>query len=143
MLGVYIKVRLSSQRPNFDHETGYFREESALQYRYAKMVARGEALPEVDRDAQFPEGIRTGRELTLLMERAAGWSYRLLPEAVRPPDFLWFTLVWTSLISSLSILALYALALRLSGSRVAALAVAAVYGVSWVSSCNTIGSFEH
>ncbi|UPT75673.1 MAG: hypothetical protein M0D55_08370 [Elusimicrobiota bacterium] len=107
------------------------------------MIARGEEIPEVDRDAQFPEGIRTRRELTLVMERAAGWSYRLLPSALRPDDFFRFALLWVAVVSSLTIPALYVLALRLSRSHVAAFAAAAAYGVSWVSACNGIRSFVH
>ena len=145
LLGVFLKTRLSAQTPGFNPEddTGYYSAESALQYRYAAMIARGQPIPEIDRDAQFPEGVRTNVELTLLMERAAGWSYRLIPERVRPSDFRWFTILWVALVSSLSIPALYALSLRLSGSRALALAVAAVYGVSWASSGNAIGTFDH
>lgn len=145
MLGVHLKFRLSAHGPNYDiaAESGYFREESALQFRYARMVARGEAIPEIDRDAQHPEGIRTGRELTLWMERAAGWSYRLIPEPLRPADFFRFALLWAAFVSSLTIPALYLLALRISRSHGAAFAAAAVYGVSWVSACNGIRSFVH
>ena len=145
MLGVFLKARLSARTPGFNSEddTGYYSAESALQYRYARMVARGETIPAVDLAVQFPEGVRTNLELTLLMERAAGWSYRLLPEPLRPRDFRWFAILWVALVSSLSIPALYALAWRLSRSRALALAVAAVYGVSWASSGNAIGTFDH
>lgn len=141
MLGVHLKFRLSAHGPNYDiaDRTGYFREESALQYRYARMTARGEPIPEVDRDAQYPEGIRTGRELTLWMERAAGWSFRLLPAA----DFFPFALLWVAVVSSLAIPALYLLAYRVSKSHAAAFLSAAVYGVSWVSACNGVRSFVH
>ena len=144
MAGLHLRARLSTETPRFapGDETGYFRAESALQYRYARMAAFGEAIPALDRDAQYPEGVRTKRELTLWMERAAGWSYRLLPERARP-DFHWFIILWVALVSSLSIPALYALARRLARSRALAFGIAACFGLSWASMSGEIATFDH
>ena len=80
-LSFHLRARLSTFTPRFDpaDETCYFRTESAYQYRYARMAARGEEIPELDRAAQWPGGVRTRRELTLWMEYATAWAYRLLP----------------------------------------------------------------
>jgi hypothetical protein len=138
----HLKLRLSTNLPRFDaeDETGYFRAESALQYRYARFAAAGLPAPEVDRAAQWPEGIRTRRELTGLMERLTGLSYRRL--APRGTDFRWFVLLWSAFVSSLSIGALYACAVRLSRSPAVALAACAAYGLSWAAQSDLIGSYR-
>jgi hypothetical protein len=142
MSAVNLKLRLSTGSPRYDadDETGYFRAESALQYRYARVAAAGLPVPELDRAAQWPEGIRTRRELTGLMERLTGLSYRWL--APRGSDFRWFVLLWSALISSLSIAALYACAARLGRSPPLALAACAAYGLSWAAQADLIGSYR-
>ena len=128
---VHLKLRQGVALPRYDpdDETGYFRAESALQYRYARLAASGAAIPELDRDAQHPEGIRTRRELTLAMERATGWTWRALSLFTPLSDLRWFVLVWAAVLASLGIFALYAAALSLSRSPPLALAAAAAYAL--------------
>lgn len=141
MAGVNLKIRLSTGSPRFDpeDETGYFRAESALQYRYARMAAAGRPLPEVDRDAQWPEGLRPRRELTSVMERLTGLSYRWL--APTGTDFRWFVILWVAVVSSLSIAAFYGCAVFLIGPA-PALAACAAYGLSWAAQSNEIASYR-
>jgi asparagine N-glycosylation enzyme membrane subunit Stt3 len=138
---LHLKVRLSTDHPRFDprDETGYYRAESALQYRYAGIVAEGRRIPKVDREAQFPEGIRTDRELTSLMERLVGVTYKLFGGAAA---FRWFCVLWVALVSSLSIIPLYYCALRLTRSESVSLAAAAAYGLSWAAQANVIAAFR-
>jgi hypothetical protein len=143
MLSLYLHARLSVKFTYFNpaDETGYFTAESAFQYRYARMVARGEPVPELDRDAQYPEGVRTRRELTQWMPYATGWAYRLLPAAVAP-DFRWFVILLVGFFGCLVIPAVYAIGLRLTRSPPVALAAAAAYGLSMAARSNQIGNFE-
>lgn len=142
MLGVNLKVRLSTSNPRYDpqDETGFFRTESALQYRYARLEAAGLPLPDPDRAAQWPEGIDTRRELTSLMERLTGWSYRLF--VPRGTQFRWFVLLWVAVVSSLSLVALYFCAETLTGSQPLSLLAAAAYGLSWAAQSNDIASYR-
>ncbi|MBI5239911.1 MAG: hypothetical protein HY926_05525 [Elusimicrobia bacterium] len=140
---VHLKLRQSVALPRYDpdDETAYFRAESALQYRYARLAASGAAIPELDRDAQHPEGIRTRREITLAMERATGWTWRVLNLFTPLRDLRWFVLVWAAVLASLTIPALYAAALSLSRSPPLALAAAAAFALSWAGMSNGIGTY--
>lgn len=142
MLNIHLKVRHSTSLPRYnpDDDTGYFRVESALQYRYARMIAQGEKIPAVDQAAQYPEGVRVWSELTMLMEYATAWTYRLLPWTTAP-DFLWFVILWVSAVSSLSIAACYFIGLRLTRDPPLALAAAAAYGLSYAGMSDLIGVY--
>lgn len=138
----YLKVRLGVNNPRYDpvDDTAYFRAESAFQYRYAKLLAEGGRVPDLDTDAQYPEGVRPRRELTLWMERATAWTYRLWP--VQPSGgFHRFVLLWVAWVSSLSIPAFYLLGRRLTPSPVLAAAATAAYGLSWASLSHVIGTY--
>lgn len=139
-LNVHLKVRHSSSLPRYDRddETGYFNVESAFQYRYAKMIAFGEKIPTVDVAAQYPEGVRVERELTMPMAYATGWTYRFLPWKI---DFQWFVILWVSGFSSLSVLAFFLIARRLTRDPALALAAAAAYSVSWAGLSDLIGTY--
>lgn len=142
LLGLNLKLRMSTDNPRYDSEdeTGYFRAESAYQYRYARLTAEGRPLPEVDKSAQWPEGVNTRRDLTSTMERLTGWTYRLFaPDGL---EFRWFVLLWVALISSLSIVAFYACAESLTRSPPLALAGAAAYGLSWAAQGDVIASYR-
>lgn len=132
MLGVYLRVKLSTSTPRYDAAdgTGYFRAESAFQYRYARMLAAGREIPKLDRDAQHPEGLRPHSELTLLMERVTAWVWRA---SGLEGDFHRFVMLWTAFFSCLSIPALY----LLTGS----LSAAALYGLSWTAASSVAGAY--
>jgi hypothetical protein len=142
MLSVHVKVKHSTGLPRYraGDDMGYFKVESALHYRYAQMVAKGEALPDPDRDAQYPEGIRTHREVTTPMVYLTGWTWRLWPFKT-PIDFRVFVILWVAVVSSLAIPALYLAALRLGADAPLAMAVTWVYGLSWAATGDFIGSY--
>ena len=126
---IHLRARHSVCLPRFqsEDETAYFRAESAAQYRYARMVASGAGVPEIDREAQYPEGIRTRQELTTLMEHATGWTFRALNLFVPIRDFRWFVILWTAAAASLALPALYVLCWRISRSMPLALAATAAF----------------
>ncbi len=139
-VSVDLRLRRATQTPRWDPAdgTGYYRAESAFQYRYAGLAAKG-ALPAVDHDAQWPEGVDTRRETTSVMERATGLAWRLLPEP--RPDLRWFVVCWVAFVSSLSLLAFYAAAWRLTRDPPLALAATAAYGLSWAAQANVAGTY--
>ncbi|MBI5209309.1 MAG: hypothetical protein HY927_04970 [Elusimicrobia bacterium] len=142
MLNVHLKVRHSTTLPRYDpaDDTGYFKVESALQYRYAAMLAYDVPVPAVDRGAQYPEGLRPYRDLPMLMEQATGLTWKLWPFK-RTSDFRLFVILWVAAVSSLSIVALYLAALRLTRDAPLAMTAAWAYGLSWAAVANMIGSY--
>ena len=116
MFSVYLHARQCVMLPTFDplDDTAYFQSESALQYRYARMLAKGEEVPPVDAAAQFPEGLKTGREISLWMERATAFTSRLLYDSPPQPYHV-FVVFWVCVLSGFSVLACYLLGLALSG----------------------------
>lgn len=144
LTGFHFRARLSAGSPRFDpaDDAAYFRAESATQYRLARLYAREGGVPDLDRAAQWPEGVRPKRELTTLMERTAALAWRALPEDSRPEDFRWFLILFSSFAASLSVPALYLLGLRLTKDPWLSLAATAAYGLSWASMANAAGTFR-
>ena len=85
LLSVDLRLRRAAQTPRWDPAdgTGYYRAESAFQFRYARLAALGPGIPARDKDAQWPEGVDSRRETTTLMERVTALCWRLWP-APRP-----------------------------------------------------------
>lgn len=139
-VSVDLRLRRATQTPRWDPKdgTGYYRAESAFQFRHAALAAEG-ALPRVDVDAQWPEGVDTRRELTTLMERLTGLAWRLQGEP--RPDLRWFVVIWVAFVSSLSLLAFYAAAWRLTRDPPLAVAATAAYGLSWAAQANVAGTY--
>lgn len=139
-LSVDLRLRRATQTPRWDPAdgTGYYRAESAFQFRHAALAARG-ALPALDKDAQWPEGVDTRREVTTLMEKATGLAWRLQREP--RPDLRWFVVVWVAFVSSLSLLAFYAAAWRLTRDPWLSVAGTAAYGLSWTAQANVAGTY--
>ncbi len=132
LFSAYLKIGLSQAMPTFDarDDTACFHVEGALQYRYAKLLAAGQDIPDVDVKAQYPEGLRVGRDVSLIMERATAWTFWLLGgTSVR--EFHRFVVAWVAGFSSLSVLALFALGLALGAPPGLSLACAAAYAVAW------------
>ncbi len=142
MLGVYLRVSLSTQLPQFDpdDDTGYYHVESAFQYRYAKRLAFGPAVPSVDAAAQYPEGVRVGRDVSLVMERATAASYKALGS--QPPSgFHRFTILWIAVFCALPVLALFAACERLSRAPPLALLCAGTYASCWAAASVAAGRY--
>ena len=140
---IHLRVRQDVSLPHFnpDDDTGYFRNESAFQYRHALLVATGTGVPEIDRAAQYPEGVRTRQELTLAMEWATGWTWRIINLVTPLHDFRWFVLLFSAVMSSLCIPALYLITVRLSRSPPLASAATAVFALSWAGMANGVGTY--
>lgn len=106
----------------------FFYSDPAFRFRYVEMYATGEALPALDRPAQWPEGVRPAVADFLTQDAFIGLSYRLLkpflPAEYPPENFL---ALQVTLWSSLSLVVVYAWARRLFGSRPGAFLAALVY----------------
>jgi len=101
-----------------------FSTESALKYRYAKWIALGGRVPEVDVDQEYPNGIRPYEEVPLLMEILAGRAYRLVDFGLPFHEFL---LRFVALCAGLNVIPLYLWSRRFCRSRAAALLGVLVY----------------
>ena len=66
----------------------YYWTEHAFHFRHFRMVARGEAIPAVDTGIQHPEGLRTRRYITPMMEQVYGRVYRWWFDGVSMNVFL-------------------------------------------------------
>ncbi|HEM47109.1 MAG TPA: hypothetical protein ENO23_08700, partial [Alphaproteobacteria bacterium] len=102
--------------------------EGASHFRYTRMVAEGRAIPALDRDAQWPEGLRVYEETAVGMEYLYGLAYRLLPAGAMSLHA--FTAVFTALLFSLALFPAAFLAEALWGSRWAGLVAALLFVVS-------------
>jgi tetratricopeptide (TPR) repeat protein len=119
----------------------YFTSDPAFRFRYMQTFAAGEKVPRLDRAAQWPEGVDTGRSFFLTQDAFIGLSYRLLRpviRGVRPQNFLrWHVSIW----SSLSLLLVYFWARRVFGSRAGALLAAGVYAFALPIYIRTCGNY--
>lgn len=139
-----VKVWLTQTTTPYDskNETAYYWSEAAFQYRYAKMVGEGREIPALDVAAEFPEGVVTGRELTLLMERTTGTIYKLV-SSYHKTSFHIFLIYFYSLLSSLSVFAFYFAALQVNKSPPQALLVTLVYAFTPASWGRFIGDYVY
>ena len=100
--------------------------EGAAHFRYTRMIADGEALPSVDTDAQYPEGLRVFDETTPGMEYVYGLVFRLLPLS----DLAAFVRFFTAFLFSLAIFPIALLSDRLWRSRRAGIVSALLFAVA-------------
>ncbi len=100
--------------------------EGAAHFRYTRMIASGEALPSVDIDAQYPEGLRVFRETTPGMEYVYGLVFRLLPLS----DLAAFIRFFTAFLFSLAIFPIALLSGELWRSRKAGIVSALLFAVA-------------
>jgi hypothetical protein len=105
-----------------------FAAEGAAHLRYTALVSRGEPIPALDRDAQWPEGLRVFRETSIGMEYLYGLLYRLVPG--ESPDLVRFLRFCVPFIFSLAIFPLAFLAAALWGRRSAGILAALLFAVS-------------
>lgn len=116
---------MSSDNFSRADDTGLYWTESAMQYRHAKMAAALGDFPDVDLKAEFPAGLMLKKHITVFMEAAMGWAYRLaVPRRV---PFHVFLTLFVCVMSSLSALAVFGLARRLWGGAWAGLLAAFFY----------------
>ncbi|MDO8804719.1 MAG: hypothetical protein Q7R35_09805 [Elusimicrobiota bacterium] len=141
MLSIHLHARQSVMLPSYNpaDDTGYFQAEDALQYRYARMLANGEAVPFIDTRAQYPEGLKVGREISLWMEQVTAFTSRVLYGSP-PRPYHTFVIFLVCVLSGVSVLACYLLGLSL-GEPPAALAAALLFGVCWIGSTLTTAAY--
>lgn len=127
-----ISLMQSSSNFNLTDSTALLRGESALQYHYAKIIADGERIPEVDIKAQFPEGVNTRKDLTVFMERIHGWVYFALFKNLKIP-FHVYLIYFVAFFSTLSIFGVYFVTKQLWRDNYSSLIAALFYAFSTVT----------
>ncbi len=108
------------------HGSALFTGESALTFRYLQMAARGSAIPELDREAQVPEGLRVRECLSVGMETLVGRLYRLRPV---PVDLSLFVRYFIPIFFGTGILAAYLIGRTVFGGPGAGIIAACFYGL--------------
>jgi len=121
---------------NPDNDRHLFRSESSVYYHYTQLMASGDKLPEPDTRIQAPEGLEPKREFTLVMEWMIAKLYSL---SGRPGPLHGFIIIFTGVVSSLTIVAAWLMALRLTGSLGAAIFAALCYATSFPAYIRTLG----
>lgn len=143
VLGLYstvaaLKVRVEHRTPH-----GFHKEEFALQYRYARLIASGNQVPQHDRKLQYPEGVRPCAALPLLAEHVAGYACRCV-RVLNPTAQFDYVLVWVkALWSTLSVVACAALAALLFREGLPAIACAVLYGLAPASMYRSVIGLAH
>jgi 8-oxo-dGTP pyrophosphatase MutT (NUDIX family) len=135
LLGVAVRTKDFYQLGYTDRDA--FPIESALRYRYISMVARGEGIPGIDRAVQYPDGFNT-RTDTIAQEYLVGYAYRLFAfTGITLEVFLryFLRLLWV-----LTVIPIYLIALRVTGSRGAAMVSALFFAVAMPSLRRSLGN---
>lgn len=138
------RTHLFTQVPAYDPRSDrlLFWTESAFHYRYAAMAARGEPIPDLDRRAEMPDGVRPFRQFTIGMELVSGGLYRALSRlGLIDVPFHVFLVRFICWFSSLSIPAVYLAARALPAGPGASAAAACLYALTPVSYHRVIGNF--
>ncbi|MEK6544385.1 MAG: tetratricopeptide repeat protein [Elusimicrobiota bacterium] len=138
------KIQRYKQITSFqkNDDTAIFWSEAAVHYRYAKMWATGQKPPENDLDLQFPEGLKSRQEMTLLMEFSVGSLYRIFNLKEHLP-FHEFLMIFMSFWATLSLFAVFDISLSLWRNTWVALASAVLYGLCRDVFLRSIGQFEY
>jgi hypothetical protein len=138
-----LRVALAYSSPYFSlsEPEGYYPAEAAMQYRWAERLARGEILPTVELRAQYPEGLRFDRDITLFMERTASWLYRLF--FARLSQFFEYSVWFVAFASVLPVIAAYLWARSLGARSFPAFCGAAVLAVHPLSVERVVRNFGH
>jgi len=121
--------------------TGYFAADSAMRYRYARMFAAGEEVPEIDQTIQYPEGLRVRSLEFLLVDRWVGDSYRFVRWFHAGLDFDTYLRWIICIFGVLTAVPVFLLARLLWREPIAALFGTGVYLVSIPSFSRSVGSY--
>jgi len=97
------KISIYQKGTNFlkSDEFGLFRVEEATRYRYAKLIAEGKKIPEIDYRIQYPEGLDVKKHFTTTSQYILGYTYRFLGLKKFFPFHVWviiFMFFYSSLI---------------------------------------------
>ncbi|MEW6557304.1 MAG: tetratricopeptide repeat protein [Elusimicrobiota bacterium] len=139
----FYKIYLTKKLPHYNpkDDTGFYWTESAFQYRYAKMITRGEKIPKIDYYAQWPEGVNVFKEFTVFEEIIIGHIYRVVTIFMNIPFHI-FVIYFIAFFSSLSIIAIY-LTAKEFGNIFSGLVAILFYSFSIAGFGRTIGLFEY
>jgi hypothetical protein len=132
------KINKIKKLPFFDARSGecFYWTENAFHFRYARMAADDKAIPQKDIEIQYPEGLDTIRYETPVMEWLAGNLYHLL--ATKMPLHV-FLIHFSSIFSTLSVLAIFFAGKFLWRSIWAGLISACFYSLAPASFAQTAG----
>ena len=104
-----------------------FTSESALLYRYARIAAQGQSIPEIDYMAQHPEGLPVWRNISVGVELVMGCIYRCLPEG--KPDFHSFARYFTPFFFCLGVVGIYLVTSHILKDKFSGLTASLFYAV--------------
>ena len=122
--------------PDLSDAEGFFWTEGAFHFRHFMMIAQGEAIPALDTQIQFPEGLSTRRYITPMMEHVMGRIYRVGFEDMAPHMFIVrFQICFTAL----SVLAVFLAAKFTWRSSVVGLLCAFIYAILPAAVMRTAG----
>ncbi|MEW6556439.1 MAG: tetratricopeptide repeat protein [Elusimicrobiota bacterium] len=119
-------------------DTLLFFTESAFQYRYAKMIAEGNRVPEIDIKAQWPEGIKPYSELTMLMPMVHGYTYRIFIKFFPKVPFHIYLFYFICFYTSLTVCIVFIISNMLWKNLIAGLISTIFYATSWSSFIRTM-----
>ncbi len=127
-LAVAIRIGVCQYYVAKHHPFMPFTGESALLYKYAETIAKGEEIPERDYTTQYPEGLSVRNELSLGWEFIAGSLYKLFFSKKTP--FHSFARYFTPFFFCISVVPLFLIIRHLSGNDFGAFIGTLFYAVS-------------
>jgi hypothetical protein len=110
---------------------------NAFHYYFASLIAKGEKIPEVSYNAQYPEGIQVFSKTSIFMEYVLGYAYRAFGRHISSFDE--FVRNFVRLCGILPAIIVYFLAKFATGNRAAALTASLFYAVTPAAVNRTIG----
>jgi len=126
---------------NYKNDTSYFWSESAIHYKFAKIIANNGKLPDFDKKLQYPEGLYIKKYLPTLMEYTTGKTYRFIKALGINIPFHLFVIYFMSFISSLVIFPLFAISLNLWKNQWIGFLIVLLYVILPPGSMRTVESF--
>lgn len=137
ILALGFAVRLRTYHRSAPEGFTPFTNVNAFHYYFAKLIAKGEPVPQVSYKAQHPEGIEVFRKTSIFMEYVVGGIYRVFAGWGMPFDE--FVRNFVRICGVIPALMAYALARAVTKSRASGLAAALFYVITPSSVIRTIG----
>lgn len=138
-MGIYLSavlLRVGLYRTS-QSSPAFFTAGDASHYRYALMVAQGKPIPVLDKEVQYPEGLRARERTAWFMEFFVGYLYRIMSFSNIPFDT--YVRLFVPIFSGLSILALFLLAREVWGNSLAAIISSLFYAFSLPAVARDVG----
>ena len=127
---------------SYDDDTGLFYSEAAVRYKYAKIIATGGSIPDIDYKTQYPEGFDTKNEI-LFPSIVYGNIYKIFPNFIKlSVPFHIFFIFFVSFYTSLNIFIIFFITKKICSNNLGALLSAITYGLSISSFSRIIGWFN-